>query len=68
MRQIRAHVISTACMNNGDPFASTQLFDISRGAGEVRTTGANFCLDSTTQFPPDGQGLKLWTWWGSLDL
>ncbi|RSH80687.1 hypothetical protein EHS25_007165 [Saitozyma podzolica] len=41
---------------------------IFRGAGEVRTTGANFCLDSTTQFPPDGQGLKLWTWWGSLDL
>jgi hypothetical protein len=54
------------CIKKGDPFASLQLFDINKGAGQVKTTGSNFCLDSTTQFPPNGQGLKLWTCYSGL--
>lgn len=53
---------SLPCIKKGDPFASLQLFDINRGAGQIKTTGSNFCLDATTQFPPNGQALKLWTW------
>ncbi|RSH87029.1 hypothetical protein EHS25_003517 [Saitozyma podzolica] len=50
----------------GQTGASLQLFDINRGAGQIKATGSNFCLDSTTQFPPNGQGLKLWTCYSGL--
>ncbi|GFZ51597.1 hypothetical protein JCM24511_09364 [Saitozyma sp. JCM 24511] len=62
----RAHLNSQTCLTRGDPNASSQLFDINKGAGAVKTTGSNFCLDSTTQFPPNGRGLKLWTCYSGL--
>lgn len=49
----------------GGDEAKFQLWDISKGAGQIRVAGTNYCLDAGSA-PGNGVGAKVWTCYDGL--